>query len=541
MKTSLYISICCLLCVILLGASCSSPDKSCDILIKGGMLVDGTGSPGIQTDIAIRGEKIVGIGHIEEHAGLVIDAEGLVVAPGFIDVHTHCDRGISAVPTVDNYVLQGVTSVIGGNCGGHQFPLEKLFNDLEQKGISLNFGSLVGHNTIRREVMGMKMTPPTQEEISRMKSLISEEMQAGALGLSTGLAYLPGIYSDTKELMELASSVAPFGGIYATHLRNQDFHITESIDEAILVGESSSIPVLISHIKLTRDEIWGELDRITGPVEAARSRGLDVYLDQYPYTATSSGFTSSFPPAVFEGGREKFLERIKDPLVYDEVKKHIIARRLTSSRGINQLETIYIASCSSMPGCEGKNLQEILLDRDQSPNPENGADLIIEIEKEGGAQGVFFQMDEKDVENLMKLSYLMHASDGSVQTPGKGVPHPRSYGTFPRVISTYVKERGVIPLEESIRKMTSLPAEVYGLEDRGLIREGMFADIVIFDFSSFRDLATFSQPHQYSQGLKYVIINGTLVVQENTHLGVKPGKILYGGRIPSLHTTGSDL
>jgi N-acyl-D-amino-acid deacylase len=540
MKTIFHIFSYSLLAVLLITAGCSPAKADYDILITGGTVIDGTGSPAIKTDVAINGERIVRIGAIEGKARRVIKADGLYVTPGFIDVHTHCDRGIDDVPTVENYLQQGVTTVIGGNCGGHQFPLSRLFESLEQHGISPNFGTLIGHNTIRRTVMGMKMTPPDEEEMARMKELIAEEMRAGALGFSTGLAYLPGIYADTAEIVELASAVAPYGGLYASHIRNQDFQITESIDEAIKVGEANGIPVLVSHIKLTRDEIWGELERITVPVEAARSKGLRVYVDQYPYTATSSGFTSSFPADVFEGGRETFLERMEDDRIYQRVKDHIIKRRLTSSKGINKLETIFIASCASHPDYEGKNLKEILDESGHASTAENGADLIIAIERGGGAQGVFFQMDEKDVEDLMRLPWLLHASDGGVQVPGEGVPHPRNYGTFPRIIATYVRAKGVLSLEEAVRKMTSLPAQVFGLEERGIISEGKFADITIFDFEEFEDQATFPRPHQYSRGLKAVLVNGTVVVEDNVHLGTKPGRILYGSGKDLSGRSGSD-
>jgi N-acyl-D-amino-acid deacylase len=503
--------------------------ESYDLVIKNGLIVDGTGEPAYAGDIAIRGDRIVKIGNVKgSRATETIEASGLVVTPGFIDVHTHCDRGIKRVPTVDNYIHQGVTTVIGGNCGGHPFPLAELFRDLEEEGISINFGCLIGHNTIRREVMEYKMEAPTKEEMAQMKTLIDQEMRAGGLGFSTGLSYLPGIYSKTEELVELASVISPYDGIYASHIRDQARLITEAITEAIEVGEKNGITVQISHIKLADDSVWGETERITKPVEDARERGVNVFLDQYPYTATSSGFTSSFPSWAFEGGRNQFLERTKNPEIYTKIKAYIIERRLASTKGINKLETIYIANSSNYGEYEGKNLQDILLSRGKEPTVENGADLIIEIEKNGGASCVFFQMDEKDVEDLMKLPYNMHASDGSVQEIGRGVPHPRNYGTFPRVISHYVREKGVLSLEEAVRKMTSLPADVFKLKDRGKLKEGMYADVCVFDFENFNDRATFSNPHQYSQGLSYVIINGEIVVQEDTHTNKRSGMILYG-------------
>ncbi|MFQ6108080.1 MAG: amidohydrolase family protein [Candidatus Aminicenantales bacterium] len=517
------------LLTVFLLIGCPPSKKPYDLLVKGGFVVDGSGNPWFKADIGIKGRKIVKVGSIDsDRAKRLIDAKGLTVAPGFIDVHTHCDRQIGEIPTVDNYVLQGVTSVIGGNCGGHPFPLSELFRRLEREGISPNFGCLIGHNTIRREVMGYKMDAPTREEMEKMKRLVTQEMKAGALGFSTGLSYLPGIYSRTEEIVELASAVAPYGGVYASHIRDQGLHITEAIQEAIEIGEKNRIPVQVSHIKLAHDAVWGEIERITAPIEEARLRGVEVTIDQYPYTATSSGFTSSFPSWAFEGGREKFLERLKDEEVYRKIRSFVIERRLTSTKGIDRLETIYIARCREFPEYEGRNLKQIILSQGKEPTVDNGADLIIAIEKNGGASGVFFQMDEHDVEALMRLPYTMHASDGAVQEMDKGVPHPRSYGTFPRVIARYVREKGILSLEEAVRKMTSLPAQTFRLKGRGMIREGMFADITIFDKQRFEDRATYSHPHQYSQGLVCVIINGEVVVEKGKHTGKRPGMILYG-------------
>ena len=499
-----------------------------DLLIKNGFVMDGTGNPWFKADIGIKNKRIVRIGFLDEgQAKRVIDAQGLVVSPGFIDIHTHCDRGILQVPTADNYISQGVTTVIGGNCGGHPFPLQELFQKIEEKGSSVNFGVLVGHNTIREKVMGYKMGDPTAEEMARMKALVEEEMKAGALGFSTGLSYLPGTYSKTEEIVGLAGVAARHGGIYASHIRDQGRHIKEAIEEAIEIGEGNAMPVQIAHVKLADDAVWNELERITKPVEEARKRGVEVTLDQYPYTATSSGFGSSFPNWAFEGGKEKFLERLKDAEIYKKIKSHIISRRLSSTKGIDMLETIFIARSQAFPEYEGKNIKEILLLQGKEPSVESASDLIIEIEKNGGASAVFFQMDEKDVESLMRLPYLMVGSDGAMEVMGKGVPHPRNYGTFSRVIGHYVREKSVIPLEEAIRKMTSFPAQTLKLKERGIAREGMYADLTIFDFASFKDKATFSNPHQFSQGLHYVIVNGEVVIDRGEHTGSRPGMILY--------------
>lgn len=519
----------CLTFLTLFPSACSRDSQKFDLVILNGTVLDGSGQSGFSSDIGISGRRIVRMGSIENPGqAIVIRAEGKIVAPGFIDVHTHCDRGIDRVPTVDNYLLQGVTTVVGGNCGGHPYPLADLFSKLESHGISPNFACLIGHNTIRRLVMEYRMERPTAQETSRMKQLIREEMLAGGLGFSTGLSYLPGRYSDTQELIDLASAVAPFGGLYATHMRDQGEQITEAIEESIRIGEANGITIQISHIKLAKDSVWGQLERITRPVEDARSRGVRVFLDQYPYTATSSGFTSSFPAWAFEGGRAIFLKRLDDPAIRARIKAYIIERRLTSSKGIDKLSTINIAAYEHQPELNGKNLRDILLSRGVKPGIDSAAELIMEIERNGGASGVFFQMAEEDVSAMMRLPYNMHASDGGVQVPGDGVPHPRNYGTFPRVIAHFVREKKVIPLEEAIRKMTSLPAEVFGLRDRGRLMEGAFADITIFDPRDFTDQATFSQPHRYSRGLSYVLVNGTIVVENNRHTGARPGDILYG-------------
>jgi len=510
-------------------SNCTFLEKPYDLVIKNGFIIDGTGNTWFKSDIGLKKQKIVRIGFIDEsQAKKSIDAQNLIVSPGFIDIHTHCDRKIAEVPTVDNYIYQGVTTVIGGNCGGHPFPLKEHFKKIEDRGASVNFGCLIGHNTIRRKVMGFKMEAPTEEEIEKMKALVDEEMKAGALGFSTGLSYLPGIYSKTEEIVQLASVISRYGGIYATHLRDQGRHITEAIEEAIEIGERNNIPVQISHIKLADDAVWYQLEMITGPVEEARKRGVEVTLDQYPYTATSSGFTSSFPSWAFEGGKEKFLERLEDKEAFQKIKSFVISRRLTSTKGINKPETIYIARSGKFPEYEGKNLQEILVAQGKKSTTDNAADLIIDIEKNGGASGVFFQMDEKDVEDLMRLPYNMHASDGGVRVKGEGIPHPRNYGTFPRVIAHFVRERGIISLEEAVKKMTSLPAQTLRLNNRGIIREGLYADLTIFDRNTFADKATFPNPHQYSQGLMYVIVNGELVVEKGKHTGGLPGMALYG-------------
>jgi N-acyl-D-amino-acid deacylase len=517
------------LLVILLFIGCKKSVEEYDLIIKSGTIVDGTGNPWFYSDIGIKGERILKIGKIASKKGKrIINAKGLYVSPGFIDVHTHVDRNIADYPTVPNYLFQGVTTVVGGNCGGSRYPLRDLFHKLERTGIAINFATFIGHNTIREEVMGKDNRDPTPEELARMKELVRQEMQNGAIGFSTGLSYVPGRYSKTEEIIELVKMIQPFNGIYATHMRNQGKHIKNAIEEAVRIGREAGVTVEISHIKLAHEAVWGKIELITDPIEKARKAGFEVYMDQYPYTATSSGFGSSFPGWAVAGGQNAFLARLKDPEKYKKIKAKFIEKRLTSERGINKLETIYIAHDVNHPQYEGKNLAEILDLLGREKTISNGADLVIEIQKEAQPRGIFFQMDEDDVKSLMQRSYNMIASDGKIEIKGVEVPHPRAYGTFPRVLAKYVRDSGVISLPEAIRKMASLPAQAMGFYDRGVLKAGMYADICVFNLAEIQDLATFENPHQYPKGIRWVIVNGKIASQDGDIIEKNGGKILYG-------------
>jgi N-acyl-D-amino-acid deacylase len=361
-----------------------------------------------------------------------------------------------------------------------------------------------------------------------MAELVREEMRAGAIGMSTGLAYVPGRYSTTEEIIRLAQAIEPYEGVYATHMRNQGLRIREAIEEAVRIGREAGVRVEISHIKLSNEAVWGEHERITEPVEAARREGLEVYTDQYPYTATSSGFASSFPGWAVAGGHDAFAERMKDPERRQRARQVLIEKRLTSKRGLDPVERIYVAQSEENPEYQGHTLKEILGMLGREPTVGNAADLIIEMQMAGEPLGVFFQMDERDVETLMTMPYNMIASDGELAVPGKGSPHPRYYGSFPRVLALYSRERGVLSLTDAIRRMTSLPAQAMRFTDRGVLRPGMAADIVVFDADTVQDLATFDDPHQYPRGVRWVIVNGQVAARDGEVVTADAGRVLYG-------------
>lgn len=509
--------------------ACRPITKPYDIVIKSGEIVDGTGNPRYRADIGIKGERIIQIGVIREDEGKkVIDAEGLCVAPGFIDVHTHTDRRIDTHPEVKNYLLQGVTTVVGGNCGGSRFPLKELFEKVEDNGIAVNFATFVGHNTIRRRVMGEDNRDPSEEELDRMKDLVEQEMQAGAIGLSTGLEYIPGRFSETEEIVELARMIHPYDGVYATHLRDQGEKIREAIEEAVRVGREAKVKVQVSHIKLKIERSWGKRHLISGPIEKARGEGLGVYMDEYPYTAGSTGFTSSFPEWAVTGGHEAFVERLKDPEKYRMMKDHIVDFRFVSSRGLNKAKMIMITRDKNHPEYEGKNLAEILGIMGRGNTISNAADLFIELERGDRPSAIFFQTDETDVIALMQKDYCMVGSDGAIQIFGQGVTHPRAYGTFPKILAKYVRESGVLSLPDAIRKMTSLPAQAMGFYDRGILRPGMSADVVVFDLAKIQDKATYQEPHQYPEGIRWVVVNGKIAARDGEVVRKDSGKVLYG-------------
>ncbi len=499
-----------------------------DLIITGGTIIDGTGQPAIKTDIGITGDRIIAIGNISNASAVTnLDASGKIIAPGFIDVHTHADRGLLRLPANENYIMQGVTTVVGGNCGGSPLDLDDYFSKVIEKNPSTNIAVLFGHNTVRREVMQMENRAPTDEELEKMKDFVDRAMRAGAVGLSTGLGYLPGVFSKTEEIIELNKVVAKYDGIYASHIRDQGDGMYDSVLETIRIGEEAGTRVQVSHLKLSFDKIWGEIEKLDKIFTDALDRGVEVYSDQYPYIGASTSLTAVFPLWSLDNG--ELLERLKDPDLRKKIKKDFFeSGRMKTYRGRDMLQAIQIASYSKDKSFEGKNLRQILEERGVDPTKENGAELAIEIAETGGASCVFFLMDESDIPAIMSYPYNMIGSDGSVIQFGRGVPHPRSYGTFPRVLGKYVREDKTIPMVDAIHKMTGLPAKSFRLEGRGRIEKGFYADIVVFDPETVIDKADFANPHQYPVGISYVIVNGVLTIDPNGLTDSFGGRPIYG-------------
>ncbi len=502
--------------------------QSFDLVILNGKIIDGTGNSWYYGDVGIRNGKIVSIGKLTNaETKRVILANGLIVAPGFVDVHTHIEGGESTSPTADNFIFDGVTSVVTGNCGGSNLDMAAYFRRLDSAKISINVASLIGHNTVRRAVMGDLQRDPTAEEQMKMEGLVEKAMKEGAVGLSTGLIYVPGTYSKTPEVVGLAKSSSKFNGVYASHIRDEGDHVTEAVNEAISIGREAKMPVEISHFKVTYKPNWGKSTETIGLVEKARLEGIDVTVDQYPYVASSTTLDTTVPTWVFGGGRDSMKLRINDPDMREKIKKEMV-----DGLRKKQLKNYSYAVVSRYPPdttLNGKNISEINKLKGRKAKPMEEAETILEmVNAINRTQMVFFSMDEKDLIRILQYPFNMVASDAGIAKFGSGMPHPRAYGTNARVLGRYVNELNVLRLEEAIRRMTSLPAQKFNLRDRGLIREGMAADILVFDEKTVGDAATFTAPHAYSKGFKYVIVNGEVTIDNGKHTGVRNGSVLKG-------------
>jgi N-acyl-D-amino-acid deacylase len=496
-----------------------------DVIIAGGRVVDGTGRPGFVADVGVKDGRIARVGAVAGTAATRIDARGLVVAPGFIDVHTHSDDLVELLPKSEHFLKMGVTSIVVGNCGGSNLDVGAFFRSIEAKGVSPNVATLIGHNTVRRKAMGGTFDrAPTAAELAEMERLVEQAMRDGAVGLSTGLIYLPGTFAKTDEILALAKVVAPYGGIYASHMRSESGKIVEAIEELLTIARGAGVRAEVSHIKLSGEKAWGQADRILALLDRARAEGVRVKQDQYAYTASSTGLRQLIPDEAFDGGHEKFLARLADP----EAKAAIVAKMKASILGRGRLDYAYavVASFRGDITLNGLNIVEAARKLRGSDALEDQIEVILEIEKRGGASGVFHGMSEDDLRVFMRHPETMIASDSGERVFGEGVPHPRGYGNNARVLARYVREEKVLTLEEAVRKMTSLPAEHFQLRGRGELKEGNWADIAVFDLEKVGDPATYKDPHHYATGFVHVLVNGVPVVRDGEHTGATPGRPL---------------
>jgi N-acyl-D-amino-acid deacylase len=495
-----------------------------DVVIRHGRVVDGSGNPAFFADVAVKDGRIAGIGRINGRGKTEIDAKGLIVAPGFIDVHTHADD-VADMPRAENFVRMGVTTIVAGNCGSSTLNVAKLFRAVEQANVAVNVATLVGHNSVREKAMGGSFDrPPTPQEFAQMKALVEQAMKDGAVGLSTGLIYQPGVFAKTDEIVELAKVAAAYDGIYTSHMRHEDTGIYKALDEVFRVAREAGIRAEVSHIKLAGPSAWGQADRVLAYIEKARAEGLDITQDQYSYTASSTGLSQLIPDYALEGGRKEFTRRIADP----QQKAKIVAEMKQSlrSKGREDFSYAVIAAYKHDKSLDGLNIAEAAKAKRGSDSLNDQIEMILEIHKNGGGSGVFHGMSEDDLKVFMRHPNTMIACDSGIRKLGEGMPHPRGYGNNARVLALYVRELKVLRLEDAIRKMTSLPANAFHFKGRGELREGNWADIVVFDPDKIQDNSTYKDPHHYATGIPYVLVNGIAVIKNGEHTGAKAGQTL---------------
>lgn len=525
-----------------------------DVLVINGHIMDGCGNPWFQADVGIADGRIVKIGNLqEEQSRETIDAGGHVVSPGFIDIHCHSDVLALREPRELGKILQGVTTEVAGNCGSSVVPVNPMrlqqylkqasptFRDssvkwnwtsvgdyldrIDEHRCIGNVATLVGHGMLRIAAMGFDDRQPTCEEMQTMKDLAKQSLEEGAFGLSSGLIYPPGIFSQEDEMIELCKTVAECGGFYATHLRNEGDLLLESVVEAIRVAEQAGIPLEISHHKAAGRSNWGKCNATLTMMEIARERGVEVTCDVYPYIAASTSLRTLLPPWMHDGGVATLLERLRDPVVQKRVRREIVdglpgwenTAKTTGWSGV------MLAYCPNNATCEGKTMQEVA-----DLSGEDPVDVLFRLvlEEEGLALMNTFLMTEEDVKTILRHPLSMVGSDA---IPSTGKPHPRFYGTFPRVLSKYVREERVLSLQEGVRKMTSMPAQKLGLRDRGVLKEGAWADVVVFDPDRIADKATFAEPAQHPEGIHYVLVNGMIAVRKGQYIGSLSGRSLRRG------------
>lgn len=507
----------------------SYAQTTADILLRHGKIIDGTGNPWFYGDVAIKDGKIISIGNLNAwQSTKTIDATGLIIAPGFIDVHTHIEDDEVKNPFATNFIADGVTTVVTGNCGLSKVDLNKYFHLIDSIKLSINVASLVGHNDIRKAVMGTANRLPTKEEMLQMETLTEQAMKDGAVGLSTGLIYIPGTYSKTEEVVALARIAAKYNGVYSTHMRDEGDSVTQAIDEALNIAKQANIPLEISHFKLSGQQNWGRSKETLPMVIKAREAGLDVTIDQYPYTAGSTGLSTLLPDWILADGQDSINARLANQSIRTGVIDYMLKK--LKKRKLKHFSYPVVAYYKADTTMNGKSIEEVNLFYKRKHTATEEAQTIIDMMMKGGAGMVFHGMSDDDVVHIMQYPFNMFASDASIRIFNEGSPHPRGYGTNARVLSKYVRDEKVLSLEEAIRRMTSLPAQKFHFHNRGLLREGFAADIVLFDENAVKDLSTYQKPHQYSTGFKEVIVNGQITYENSQHTGIRNGMVLKNGQ-----------
>lgn len=504
----------------LLPLSCRA--ATWDVIIRNGRLIDGTGNPAYHADVAVKNGRIAAIGRVTGDANTEIDARGQVVSPGFVDVHTHAED-VMEIPEAESFLRMGVTTVIAGNCGSSERDIAAFFRGVEQTNVSLNVATLIGHGTVRRQAMGGSFDrPPSESEMAEMKRLVEQAMKDGALGLSTGLIYLPGTFAKTDEIVELAKVVARYDGIYTSHMRSEGREIFEALNEVFRVAREARCRAQVSHIKLSGRAAWGQAARVIAAIEQARAEGLDITQDQYVYTAASTSLGQLIPDKWLEGG--KFRDHLKTPadkaILVEEMEVRV------RQRGFSNYAYAVIADYKHDRSFNGLNVVEASRKLRGSDTLADQIETVLEIESHGGASGVFHGISEDDLREFLRHPNTMFASDSGVRRFQQGVPHPRGYGNNARVLARYVRELKLLRLEEAVRRMSSYPAATFRLRDRGLLREGAWADIAVFDSEKVQDTSQFNDPHHYATGFLAVLVNGVIVVRNDQHTGARPGMAL---------------
>jgi N-acyl-D-amino-acid deacylase len=492
-----------------------------DLLITNARIADGTGGPLISGSVAVKDRRIVSVGDVKGTATVQIDALGKVVAPGFIDVHTHSEN-ICKLPAAENFLRMGVTSIVTGNCGGSRTNVAEFFKEIEEAKVTINVATLIGHNSIREQAMGGRYRrEPDAADMEKMKGLVEQAMKDGAVGLSTGLIYVPGSFAKTPEIVELAKVAAAHGGIYASHMRHETVKIFSAIEELIQIAREAKVRVELSHIKLTGPSAWGKTADVLGMLDKARADGLDITHDQYVYTASSTGLAQLIPDKAREGTRADFIARIGEP----EQKAAIVAdmKDMLKKQGRADFNYAVIAKFSPDPSLVGKSIPQAAKLKRGSDSLDDQIEFVLEVERDGGGSGIYHGMNEDDLQAFLRHPLTMIASDGGPRKLGEDIPHPRSYGNNARVLGRYVRELNLLKIEEAIRRMTSLPAQTFRLKDRGVLKPGAWADIVVFDPAQVKDAATFDDPHHYAEGFTDVIVNGVPVIRNGVLTDARPG------------------